>query len=371
MSDTSPCGPRRGVRLAVGLCLFVLSGMQPARSQSLIPCDFTGPAAVFPRIPLCAFAGAYQDSSLLEPRRCIGAFQGPQPDSIAERGRTITVRFRRDRRVEARADFGGYRIYRVTNFTGPADTIRMQLIRRISRQTGDERTWHFSVVDTASLEFKCRNAVVTDSVVTFVDPDSNGAYVRVCRRRQPQSDPNGLCLSPGDSTLVLRAPPGPHDGFRTWYAITYEAKNISADGTYSEMFVPDLANCANPSNPGSCPNLNSRLINIIPEPVEPTAGPTANLERVTVVPNPFRGSAPWDSPAGNEVHFLNLPQNARIKIFTVAGDLVTEFEHSDRIHDFARWDLKNQQGLAVASGIYMYRVEAATFSFQDRFIVIR
>ena len=371
MNHSRRGGPRGGARIALGLLFLLLSGERPAASQTgTASCDLAaGPAATFPRIPLCAFPGAYQDSSLLLPNRCVGFFQGPLADSLANRPRTITVRFRRDRRVEARPDFGGYRIYRVQNYTGPADTSRMMLIRRFSRQTGDERTWNFSSVDT-TLEFKCKGLVATDSIVTFIDPDSSGAFARVCARRDPQDDPNGRCLSPGDSVLVKRPPPGPHDGFRTWYAITYEAKNNSLDGTYADMFVPDLEHCTTPGVPSTCLNLNNKLLNLS-DPVEPTGGSTANLERVVVVPNPFRARAPWDAPGGNEVHFLNLPSEARIMIFTVAGDLIAELRHSDRVRDYERWNLKNQAGRDVASGIYMYRVEASSFSFQDRFIVIR
>lgn len=361
--------------MALGVFFLMSPGPRPALSQTLTPCDLAaGPAATFPRIPLCAFTGAYQDSSLINPARCLGAFHGPLADSIAERPRTVTVRFRRDRRVEARPDFGGYRVYRVQNYTGPADTARMVLIRRFSRQLSDTlMMWHFSVVDPATLEFKCNNRVVTDSIVTFIDPDSSGAFARVCRLREPQNDPNGVCKSPFDSVLVLRPPPGPHDGFRTWYTITYEVKNSSLDGNFADMFVPDTAagHCATPSLPLTCPNANNKLLNLTPDPVELTRGPTVNLERVIVVPNPYRSSAPWDSPNAHELHFTNLPSQALIRIYTVAGDLVAELRHSDKIHDFERWNLKNDDGKDVASGIYMYRVEASSFSFQDRFIVIR
>ncbi len=90
-----------------------------------------------------------------------------------------------------------------------------------------------------------------------------------------------------------------------------------------------------------------------------------------VVPNPYRARSEWDSPTGHELHFINLPVEARIRIYTVAGDLVAELHHTDRVHDFERWNLKNGDGRDVTSGIYMYRVEASSFSFQDRFIVIR
>lgn len=326
----------------------------------------------FPGIPVWAFPGAFEDSSRFSPNRCIGSFRGYPADTIREQARTATVRWKRDRLAEARPDFGGYRIYRVTN---TPDTSRMVLIRRFSRQPGDERLWHFSAVDTVPtspdyLQFKCRGAVVGDSIVTFVEPDSNGAMVKVCRRR----DNLGRCLSIGDSMFVLMAPPGPHDGFRTWYAITYEAFNM-ADNNYEDLFLPDTldnyARCDTVGRPTTCPNLNHKGRNMISAPVEPTAGPEENLERVSVVPNPFRASEAWETTGQNEVHFINLPARASIKVYTISGDLVAEMEHNDPVRDFHRWDLKNQSGQDVASGIYMYRVESDNLSFQYRFVVIR
>ena len=370
--------PAQVLGICAGLLVMVL-GSCPARAQigDTPGCDFdyagrgeSRPA--FPKIPLCAFPGAYQDSSLIRPLRCVGQFQGPLPDSVRRQARTITVRFLRDRAAEARPEFGGYRLYRVQNFP---DSTAMVLIRRFSKQVGDERTWQFSTVDTDSgtatpLAFKCHGLVVHDSVVTFIDPDSDGAYVKVCRK----VDRFDRCLTKGDSVFKLVAPPGPHDGFQTWYAITYELRNTTADATYEEMFVPDSADdwarCGTRGDPRTCPNLNNKLYNITPNPVEPTAGPTANLLRVGVVPNPFREREAWDH-GENELHFINLPARATIKIYTVAGDLVAQLEHADTVRDFARWDLKNQNGRDVASGIYMYRIEAGSFTFQDRFIIIR
>ena len=89
------------------------------------------------------------------------------------------------------------------------------------------------------------------------------------------------------------------------------------------------------------------------------------------MPNPYRGHEVWDKPGQSEVHFTNLPPQATIKIYTAAGDLVREIKHSDTIHDFERWDLNNASGAAVASGIYMYRIEAGLFHFQSRLVIIR
>lgn len=319
--------------------------------------------SAFPRIATWSFAGGF----------CEGC-----PDSIVERPRTVTLRFLRDRRGEARRDFGGYRIYRVT--LNP-DTTRMVLIRRFSVNPGDNFAWYFSRVDTLDpgLPFKKNGVVVHDSVITFVDPDSNGHYQKVCRR----VDSQGRCLSRGDSIFVLVPPPGPHDGIPTYYSITYEARNAGQDAAYEDLYVPgpdvfdDYARCGTPGDPNTCPtiNLNHKALNITPAPgqpaVEPTGGPTPDLESVHVVPNPYRGGEVWDQPGDNEIHFTNLPAGARIRIFTVAGDLVREIEHSDPVRDFERWDLRNARGESVISGIYVYRIESGTFSHQSRFVVIR
>jgi hypothetical protein len=341
----------------------------------------------FPRIPIWGVPGAFQDSSTVagppnDPhryaRRCIGSFKGPRlspltnlPDTIRQQPRTLSVRFLRDRVAEARNDFGGYRIYRVQN---SVDTTRAVLIRRYSRQLGDERTWQFSVVNDTTLQYMCNGAVMNDSIVTFVDPDSNGNWVKVCRT----VDHLGRCTSRGDSIFVLQAPPGPHDGFRTWYAITYEQSNRglpSPGGDYQDLFVPDtlgiIGPCGVPGDTTTCPNLNNKCYNMVEAPVAATRGPTANLEKVGVVPNPYRAHESWDRAGGNELHFINLPAKAKIRVYTAAGDLVVELLHDDTVRDFAVWNLKNQSGQDVASGIYMFRVESDLFSFQDRFIVIR
>jgi hypothetical protein len=133
-------------------------------------------------------------------------------------------------------------------------------------------------------------------------------------------------------------------------------------------------------------NLNHKSLNITPRPgaprLEPTAGPSPDLEQVLVVPNPYRAQEVWDQPGAHEVHFINLPQKATVRIYTVAGDLVVELEHNDPVRDFLPWNLKNGKGNDVASGIYIYRVESpqcttcvppvpVAFSLQSRLVVIR
>lgn len=351
-----PGGALRATIFAMTLALVAIVPARPAAA-----------ASVTPDIPVWVHAGAWQDSSLLVRSRCIGSFQGPLADSIGTRARAVTVRFLRDRVTEARPDFGGYRVYRMTN---TPDSSKAVLVRRFSLNAGSELTWNFSRLRTATMEYICNGGVVNDSIVTFVDPDSIGQYVKVCRR---PGTVNGRCETPGDSVLVLSAPPGPHDGVLTWYSVTIERRNTT-DPDYEDLFLPDtldnFARCGTPGVRNTCPNLNHKLRNLA-GPVEPTGGPAADLERVFAVPNPYRGSEVWDQPGQGEVHFINLPSQSKISIYTVAGDLVREIAHNDPIRDFERWDLKNGAGKPVVSGIYMYRVEAGRFHFQNRLVVIR
>ena len=325
----------------------------------------------FPHIHVWVLQGAFQDSTHLFPGRCPGLLRGPLPDSLRREARALSVRWLRDRVAEARPDFGGYRIYRMTT---SLDTTSAKLVRRFSLNPGSELTWHFSYLDSASGQFYCPakgdgGVIVNDSIVTFVDPDSNGQYQKLCRKY----DASNRCISPGDSVFKLVAPPGPHDGFLTWYSVTYEKKNTT-DTDYEDLFIPDtldaFARCATAGVRNSCPNLNNKLTSLA-GPVEPTAGPTADLEGVLAVPNPYRGNEVWDPAGSSEVHFINMPKHATIKIFTVSGDLVKTIQHDDVVRDFERWDLKSGAGRQVASGIYLYRVTAGSFTYQNRLIVIR
>jgi len=356
MSDNASGGACRAAVCALAMALLGLAAARPAHA-----------AANFPDIPAWSLAGQWHDNSEVFPNRCLGDATPPVAESLTVAPNKLVLRFVRSRTAEARPDFGGYRIYRMTN---APDSSQAVLIRRFSLNAGSELTWSFSVVDPVTLQYKCKGNTVHDSVVTFVDPDSNGQFVKVCRNPGVPGPP---CQSAGDSIFVLVAPPGPHDGFLTWYSVTYERRNTT-DPDYEDLFLPDtldnFARCGTPGDAATCPNLNHKLRNLA-GPTEPTGGPTPDLEKVLVVPNPYRGSEVWDQPGQSELHFINLPAVATIKIYTASGDLVRQLEHNDQVRDFERWDLKNGSGQAVASGIYVYRVEAGSFQFQNRLVVIR
>jgi hypothetical protein len=56
------------------------------------------------------------------------------------------------------------------------------------------------------------------------------------------------------------------------------------------------------------------------------------------------------------VTFSHLPDKATIRIFNLAGVLVKTI-NKDNQDQFQRWDLANESGLPVASGLYIAYIE--------------
>src|SRR5881396_4419802 len=112
-------GTARAAGRSAVLTLLVVLAVLPSRPARA--------ASDFPGIPVWSIVGAWQDSSLVRPNRCVGSFRAPLADSIVARSRTVTVRFLRDRSTEDRPDFGGYRVYRMSN---APDSSQAVLIRR-------------------------------------------------------------------------------------------------------------------------------------------------------------------------------------------------------------------------------------------------
>jgi hypothetical protein len=84
-----------------------------------------------------------------------------------------------------------------------------------------------------------------------------------------------------------------------------------------------------------------------------------DLRRVHTVPDPYyERSALEASTAERVIKFVNLPERAIIRIYTVSGVLVTVIEHNSLTSSEATWDLRNRDGRLVASGVYFWHVEA-------------
>src|SRR5258708_10254137 len=142
------------------------------------------------------------------------------------------------------------------------------------------------------------------------------------------------------------------------------------------MFVPDsldaYARCGTPGDPTTCPNLNGKLTNLMVDPVFVSGPAEPNLQGVIVVPNPYRGHERWDQPGLGRVQFQNLPAAVKVRIYTVAGDLVRELVKNDPLSGNLDWDLNNASQKDVASGIYVVHVTSSQgFEQKGHCVVIR
>jgi len=95
--------------------------------------------------------------------------------------------------------------------------------------------------------------------------------------------------------------------------------------------------------------------------VYPRVGTRDDLSAVRCIPNPYRASADWEYGGQRRVAFIGLPEKAKIRIYTIAADLVQTIKHNNAesgLEDLAFWDLTNENGDEVAPGVYIYHIES-------------
>jgi hypothetical protein len=86
-----------------------------------------------------------------------------------------------------------------------------------------------------------------------------------------------------------------------------------------------------------------------------------SLDAIKAVPNPFYLYGPYDPAVGNyQIKFHHLPKECSITIYNLAGDFIRRIDKNDDT-PFATWNLQTDNHIPVASGIYIYVVDAPGF----------
>ncbi len=93
------------------------------------------------------------------------------------------------------------------------------------------------------------------------------------------------------------------------------------------------------------------------------------FDKVNVFPNPLYGfnsatSYTNSSPDEPFVTFSNLPEEVTIKIYTLSGSLIRTLTTTDKSNSsspFLQWNLQNESGLRVASGLYIAIVSSPKY----------
>jgi len=82
-----------------------------------------------------------------------------------------------------------------------------------------------------------------------------------------------------------------------------------------------------------------------------------NMDKISVYPNPYFGSNDLERDKYQRfMRFTNLPQRATIRIYSLAGVYISTIE-KDGGSQYVDWNLRNNEGLSVASGIYLAYID--------------
>ena len=97
-----------------------------------------------------------------------------------------------------------------------------------------------------------------------------------------------------------------------------------------------------------------------------------DLSAVHTVPDPYYLTNAFEADVGSQtIKFVNLPEDAIIRIYSSSGVLVTLLEHHSTTFGGALdWDLRNRTGRRVSSGVYFYHLEAGNARRVGRFTIV-
>ncbi|MFH1844548.1 MAG: hypothetical protein ABIF77_15215, partial [bacterium] len=166
-----------------------------------------------------------------------------------------------------------------------------------------------------------------------------------------------------------------HNGFIYFYSVTATDHELGFDGNDPIIVgggqIGDPGTSFEPAVPGfaaqSAADRERQGVNIFVYPNPATTWALAEYQQL---------HANADDPTGKRITFANLPQARNyIHIFTLDGDLVTDFEH-DGSDGYGQvdWNLVSRNGQQVVSGIYLYVVHSEDDRFEDfigKFVVIQ
>ena len=83
------------------------------------------------------------------------------------------------------------------------------------------------------------------------------------------------------------------------------------------------------------------------------------LSAVRAVPNPYFAKSAYElDQFSHVIKFSNLPEKCTIRVFNLAGDLVRTLDKNDANTSIVEWNLLNEKEIPVASGFYIYHVDA-------------
>jgi len=83
-----------------------------------------------------------------------------------------------------------------------------------------------------------------------------------------------------------------------------------------------------------------------------------DVDKINIFPNPYYGANPQEINKYQRYVTINhLPAKATIRIFNLAGQLISTIEKNDPNTQFQRWTLTNDSGYQIGSGLYIIHID--------------
>ena len=226
------------------------------------------------------------------------------------------------------------------------------------------RDFEFVIVDDSSVV----TANARRSNVELWDVTNTAAKFRVpYRYTELSSKPLKGRLGAGDRILVLSS----DSVSRSW------AFDVVSAGTEVRPVKGDIFHIATSKNWDRLDRYRFTLVG------NEVGGQQASVAmgNIYTVPDPYLTVSSLERKIINEsegrgdrrIDFVNLPAQCRISIFTTSGRMVRVLQHQATENNSREaWDLRTKDGLEVASGIYLYVVEAdGVGTFRGRMAIIK
>ncbi|HUL44661.1 MAG TPA: hypothetical protein VLY03_09920 [Bacteroidota bacterium] len=107
---------------------------------------------------------------------------------------------------------------------------------------------------------------------------------------------------------------------------------------------------------------------------------SSSLDRIKAVPNPYVTASSFEPPlppgitsgrGDRKIEFIHLPAQSKITIFTARGDRIATLYHNGSDDGSVSWNVKTDENLDVAFGVYFYVVESPVGNKTGKLAIIK
>jgi hypothetical protein len=195
--------------------------------------------------------------------------------------------------------------------------------------------------------------------ITCVDLEAKAQYEPVDFNWNGVADGSGIAIVINGEVFIMKMAAIPPAG-RVWHL---RAITGSMTATCTPELGPVMTDCSNYTftpptlRPSRAPGLTYQVTVSQSYSVDSTVA--GDLSRVHTVPDPYYVTNSLEiTPNTKILKFVNLPNRAIVRIYSVSGVLVQVLTLNDVTGGGElTWNLRNRNNQFVASGVYFYHVE--------------